>query len=175
MAITTRSDQETKDVAKKLATTLKGGDVVCLHGELGAGKTTFVKGLAEGLDITEMITSPTFTLMNVYELPEKKLKNTEIKKLIHIDTYRLKNEQELIAIGVEDYLGQPGVVTVIEWPEKVVGLLNKFSKESSPLATRSCLPAGRRSEVNLSAQRNSKVTNVSIDHLEEKTRSIVIG
>ncbi len=84
-----------------------------LHGELGAGKTTFTKGIAQGLDIKDQITSPTFTLMNVY-------KNG---RLVHIDTYRLKNAQELIDIGAEDYIGNPDSISVIEWPEKIKKLL----------------------------------------------------
>ncbi len=91
-----------------------------LSGDLGAGKTSLIKGIAVGLGIKQKITSPTFTLMNVYEIGNKKL---EIKKLIHIDTYRLKDEKELLEIGVEDYLGRPDTICAIEWPEKISGLL----------------------------------------------------
>ncbi|MBI5729027.1 MAG: tRNA (adenosine(37)-N6)-threonylcarbamoyltransferase complex ATPase subunit type 1 TsaE [Candidatus Magasanikbacteria bacterium] len=162
LKITSHSEDETKKTAAALAKTLAGGMVVCLHGELGAGKTTFVKGLAGGLGITENITSPTFTLMNVYKIQPthpysipppaasgirdlSKSGQAGILTLVHIDTYRLKNEQELVAIGVEDYLGEFGVVTVIEWPEKIAGLL-----------------------------KGKKVTNVTIDHRGETSRSIVI-
>ncbi len=134
----THSDEKTKDFGKKIAPSLRGGDVICLYGELGAGKTTLVKGIAEGLGITEEITSPTFTLMNVYGIKttDHSLQTTAnpshsavvrspstVVRLVHIDTYRLKNEQELIGIGVEDYLGQPDTVTIVEWPEKIEGLL----------------------------------------------------
>lgn len=136
MQTITHSDQETKAIGKELTAKLKGGDIVCLYGELGAGKTTLVKGLAEGLGITEEITSPTFTLMNVYpiglrtsdfglqnkSIHDRSLKS-EVRTLVHIDTYRLKNEQELLEIGVEDYLRQPHTLTVIEWPEKLTNLL----------------------------------------------------
>lgn len=120
METITRSVEATKALGKKLAATLTGGDIVALFGELGAGKTTLVKGIAEGLEIKEEITSPTFTLMNVYQIQSQKSK---VQSLVHIDTYRLKNEQELIAIGAQDYLGQPDTITVIEWPEKIRGLL----------------------------------------------------
>ncbi|HLD61292.1 MAG TPA: tRNA (adenosine(37)-N6)-threonylcarbamoyltransferase complex ATPase subunit type 1 TsaE [Patescibacteria group bacterium] len=120
MHFTTSSEQETKNFGQQFATHLKGGDIVCLYGELGAGKTTLVKGIAAGLGIKEEITSPTFTLMNIYKLSAK---SYQLKALVHIDTYRLKDEKELIEIGVEDYLGQPGTVTIIEWPEKIEGLL----------------------------------------------------
>lgn len=107
-------------MGKKLAARLRGGEIVCLYGELGAGKTTLVKGMAEGLGIKEEITSPTFTLMNVYRLPATAY---QLQALVHIDTYRLKNEQELRAIGAEDYIGKLETVTVIEWPEKMENLL----------------------------------------------------
>lgn len=142
MKITTNNEQETKKFAQEFAKNLKSGEVICLSGELGAGKTTFVKGLAEGLGISENITSPTFTLMNIYEIKNQQL---TINKLIHIDTYRLKNEAELIGIGVEDYLGQPNTISVVEWPEKIENLLKK-----------------------------NNVVNVSIDHLDQNSRIITI-
>ncbi len=125
MHTTTHSHAETAALGKKIAASLTGGIVVCLYGEMGAGKTTFVKGIAEGLGITENITSPTFTLMNVYEVHSSK---PIVQRLIHIDTYRLKDAKELLDIGVQDYLGQPGVVTIIEWPEKVEELLRGMKK-----------------------------------------------
>lgn len=118
---TTHSDQETKNFAKNFAARLKGGDIICLHGNLGAGKTTFVQGLAEGLGITNDITSPTFTLMNLYPVSPTKF---VFSKLVHIDTYRLEGAQELLDIGSEDYLGQKDTVTIIEWPEKIASLLS---------------------------------------------------
>lgn len=123
----TTSAQETKDFGQKLATELKGGEILCLYGELGAGKTTLVKGLAEGLGIKDDITSPTFTLMNIYNI---KNQVSDIKHLIHIDTYRLKNENELIEIGAMDYIGEPNTISIIEWPEKIENLLeNKKIKK----------------------------------------------
>ncbi len=109
----THSQRQTIAFGKKIAAELKGGDIVLLQGELGAGKTVLTKGIAQGLGITDNITSPTFTLMNIYK----------DGKLVHIDTYRLENEKQLIEIGVEDYLGNPNSICVIEWPEKVRGLL----------------------------------------------------
>lgn len=138
----THSDPETKQFAKDFAAQLTSGVIVCLHGDLGAGKTTFVKGLAEGLGIKEDITSPTFTLMNVYDIHNAKL---AVQKLIHIDTYRLKDELELMEIGVEDYLGQPGTATLVEWPEKIAGLLQ-----------------------------NKKVINIYIDHQGKDRRAIAV-
>jgi tRNA threonylcarbamoyladenosine biosynthesis protein TsaE len=140
--ITTQSETETKTLGKKIATTMTGGQIICLHGELGAGKTTFTKGLAEGLGITETITSPTFTLMNVYKVQSQKSK---VQSLVHIDTYRLKDANELLQIGAEDYIGEPNTLTLIEWPEKIKALLQ-----------------------------NKKVTNITIDHQTENSRLITI-
>lgn len=109
------SKEETINIGKKLAAQLQGGNILCLYGDLGAGKTTLVKGLAQALGIKKEITSPTFALMNIYE--------GKYFNLIHIDTYRLNNEQELKDIGVEDYLGIKKNICVIEWPEKIEGLL----------------------------------------------------
>ncbi len=114
----TSSEKQTKKLGEEIASRLRGGDILCLSGELGAGKTTLVKGLALGLGIKKEITSPTFALLNIYEV-----KKGDIKRLIHIDTYRLKNEEELLDIGAEDYLGADGTVCVVEWPEKIEGLL----------------------------------------------------
>ena len=115
---TTHTEQEMIDLGKKITTKLKGGDILLLHGELGAGKTTLTKGICQGLGIKDNITSPTFTLMNVYEVS-----NENIKQLVHIDTYRLENEQELFEIGIEDYLEDKDTVSIIEWPEKIKNLL----------------------------------------------------
>ncbi len=117
----TANDTETQEFGKKIATSLESGSIVCLYGELGAGKTTFTKGLATGFGVNTTITSPTFTLMNVYPVLDHPAR---ITTLIHIDTYRLNSAQELLDIGVEEYLGQPGTVTVIEWPEKIAELLH---------------------------------------------------
>ncbi len=110
-----KNEKESMEIGEKFAALVKGGDIVCLYGDLGAGKTTFVKGLAKALGVKKNITSPTFALLNIY--PTKKA------KIVHIDTYRLKNEQELIDIGIEDYLGAPDSICVVEWPEKMQMLL----------------------------------------------------
>lgn len=108
----TKSEKETISLGKKFARTLKGGEVVLLIGDLGAGKTTFVKGVAEGLGIKKVITSPTFVLMKAYQGKRSKGKG---KRLIHIDTYRGLSVADLENIGALEYFGQKDAVCFVEW------------------------------------------------------------
>ena len=95
-------------MASALAVKLRSGDVILLKGDLGAGKTEFVKGLAEGLAAAEPVTSPTFTLMNVYE---------GFLTIYHFDLYRLEQPEELEGIGFDEFVGGNGVA-VVEWPDR---------------------------------------------------------
>ncbi len=114
-----RSVEETIDIARKYAETLQSGDVVCLKGDLGTGKTHFVKGIADffHFDMSNVL-SPTFTLINEYsaDLP-----------IYHFDCYRIENETEALEIGVEEYFFGEGV-SLIEWPEKIPGLIPQHAK-----------------------------------------------
>lgn len=124
MIYKTNSFEETIELGKKLAENFEAGDIILLSGDLGAGKTALTKGIAKFFYIEKEITSPTFTLMNIYNID-----NSKIENLVHIDTYRLKNEDELIMIGVEDYLGKKETICIIEWPEKIIKFLkNKKTK-----------------------------------------------
>ncbi len=114
----TKSTKETINLGKKLAKKLHGGEILALSGNLGAGKTTLIKGIAAGLGIKKIITSPTFVLMKVY-----KVKHKNIKRLVHIDCYRIKKPSDIIAIGATEYFGKKDTVTVIEWPEKIKKIL----------------------------------------------------
>lgn len=107
----TNSEIETKRLAHKLALLLKPGDVLTLEGDLGAGKTTFTKGLGQALGIERTINSPTFTIMKQY--------NGEIN-LYHIDAYRLEDSED--DIGLEEYLPSDGI-TVVEWAVFIEDLL----------------------------------------------------
>ena len=120
----TNSPEETKKLAKEIASKLKGGETIGLIGELGAGKTVFVQGLAKGLGVKETVNSPTFVLMKVYKIRDSRF---AIRDLVHIDCYRLSNSQELLNIGVQEYFGRKDAVVVIEWAEKVKDLLPKNS------------------------------------------------
>jgi tRNA threonylcarbamoyladenosine biosynthesis protein TsaE len=125
MKIITHSEKETFNLAKKLAKKARGGEVYALSGELGAGKTVFVRGFAAGLGVKKNINSPTFVLMKIY--PVKKHKT--IKQICHIDAYRLRSAKDLAAIGAQDYLGKKDAVCFIEWPERVKKIF-KFKKIS---------------------------------------------
>lgn len=110
MQITTHSADETQALGQKLASRLAPGDVIAYFGDLGAGKTAFTRGLAQGLGITDPVTSPTYTIVNEYlsgRIP-----------LFHFDMYRLSSSDELFDIGWEDYL-QRGGVCAVEWSENV--------------------------------------------------------
>lgn len=113
MKIITKSEKETYNLAKKIASKMHGGEVLCLVGDLGAGKTAFTKGIAVGLGISNTITSPTFVLMKVYNLRSRLL------TLVHIDAYRLFDGEQLLHIGVGDYFNNPNCVTIIEWADRV--------------------------------------------------------
>ncbi|MDR0491439.1 MAG: tRNA (adenosine(37)-N6)-threonylcarbamoyltransferase complex ATPase subunit type 1 TsaE [Oscillospiraceae bacterium] len=113
MTVITNGELETICEGKKLGRAILPGAVVALSGGLGAGKTAFTRGLAEGLGITLPVTSPTFTIVNEY---------TGEATLFHFDAYRIENESELFDIGWDDYLDRKGVCAV-EWGEKVPGAL----------------------------------------------------
>ncbi len=105
----TNSEKETEQFGKELAKTLPYPSVLCFYGELGAGKTALIRGLAEGLGLTCRVSSPTFTIVNEYHGE---------KTLIHFDMYRLSDADELFEIGWEDYLSRNAVLAV-EWSENV--------------------------------------------------------
>ncbi|MFA6227681.1 MAG: tRNA (adenosine(37)-N6)-threonylcarbamoyltransferase complex ATPase subunit type 1 TsaE [Patescibacteria group bacterium] len=119
MKFISKSEKETYNFAKKLSKQLQGGEVFCLIGDLGAGKTAFTKGLAGGLGIKGIITSPTFVLMKNYKIESRQPAKSEIRQLVHIDAYRLIDGEQLAAIGALDYLSDPDCVTVIEWADRV--------------------------------------------------------
>lgn len=119
---TTNNPEQTKQLAKSLASRLKGGETIGLIGDFGAGKTVFVQGLAKAFSIKETVNSPTFVLMKIYNTT-----NTKIKTLVHVDAYRLNGSVELKDIGLEEYLGRKDAVALIEWAEKVKDILPKDS------------------------------------------------
>ena len=115
MKIKLNSLRETEQFGEKLGKVLKKGDVLCLNGDLGAGKTTLTKSIGLGLGVEEYITSPTFSLINEYRgnLP-----------VYHFDVYRLENVDELDDLGFDEYFFGEGVC-IIEWAEKIENMLPK--------------------------------------------------
>ena len=110
MQITTHSADETQALGQRLAKRLLPGDVIAYFGDLGAGKTALTRGIAQGLGVTDLVTSPTYTIVNEYL--------TGRIPLFHFDMYRLGSSDELFDIGWEDYLVRGGVCAV-EWSENV--------------------------------------------------------
>ena len=108
-----QSEKETKQLGFNLSKKVVKGSVISLRGSLGAGKTVFAKGFAEGLGITEAIVSPTFTLVQEYD---------GVLKMYNLDLYRLSGEDEFESMGGEDFL-YPDGVTLIEWSEKIEDML----------------------------------------------------
>lgn len=105
------SEAETEDIGAEFAKDLPRGSVVAMFGDLGAGKTAFVRGMAEGMGIDARVSSPTFTIVNEYL-------SDDGRDLIHFDMYRLGSSDELFDIGWEDYLAR-GAVCAVEWSENV--------------------------------------------------------
>lgn len=110
------SEESTREFAEKYAATLKPYDVVILDGEMGAGKTAFVKGLAKGLGIKEEVTSPTYAYMNDYD-----------GRLFHYDCYRIENAEQAERMGLADYFDMGGIC-VIEWAQNIAPLLPENCK-----------------------------------------------
>lgn len=107
--ITTNSPEETEAAGEALGRRIPDGTVIAMYGDLGAGKTAFVRGLARGMGIDTRVSSPTFTIVNEYQ---------GARTLIHFDMYRLGSADELFDIGWEDYLAR-GAVCAVEWSENV--------------------------------------------------------
>ncbi len=116
MKFISKSEKDTYKIAKKFERTLSGGEVVILNGDLGAGKTTFTKGLAKALGITENVTSPTFTLMNIY--------TSGRLTLYHFDMYRIEDESEALELGLDEFFNSNGVC-MIEWAENIRNMIPK--------------------------------------------------
>lgn len=117
------SPTQTQKIAKLLAKELKGNELICLTGDLGGGKTTFVQGLAKGLGIKEKITSPSFVLIKRYQLKDRPF--AKGRSFYHIDCYRLKNPREILDLGFEEILSQKNTTILIEWADKIKKILPK--------------------------------------------------
>jgi len=109
-----RSPEQTRRVGMRLGSLLQTGDMICLEGELGAGKTTLVQGMAQGWGSLDAVTSPTFVLVNVYRRPDA-------TRFFHLDAYRLDSVAEAEELDIDDLLAQGPLV--IEWPERIEPIL----------------------------------------------------
>ena len=117
---------ETENIAEIFSRDIREGDIICLNGDLGAGKTHFVRGFVKGFGlVAEVVSSPTFTIINEYEgeLP-----------IYHFDCYRLEHFSEALEIGAEEYFYGNGV-TIIEWPEKIQEILPDYTIDIRILVT----------------------------------------
>ena len=115
IVVNSKSEKDTFNVGKMIAQKLTGGEVIIFEGDLGAGKTVFSKGLAEGLGVKDIVTSPTFTILNIYQ--------GEKLNLYHFDMYRLTDADEARELGFEEYIKNPNGVCAIEWAEQTKQLL----------------------------------------------------
>jgi tRNA threonylcarbamoyladenosine biosynthesis protein TsaE len=141
------SPDETATVAAELAPQLVLGDVVCLRGELGAGKTTFTRALVAALGSPDLVSSPTFTLLHEYHSGKF--------PIAHLDCYRLENATEFVDAGLQDYLDRGEFLVLIEWPERIEASLPKqrwevnlieTGPESRVIKIMNCVPAGEHKE-----------------------------
>ena len=114
--IITLNYTETEEVGFKLAQTLELGSVVLLFGNLGAGKTVFSRGFARGLGITEPVSSPTYTIVQEYDIPDD-------GRLYHLDLYRISGVESALAFGVDEFLDDDNAINLIEWPMRIDGIL----------------------------------------------------
>lgn len=115
-----KSAEETMAIAENFAQSLKPATILALEGDLGSGKTTFIKGLAKGLGLADLdeVKSPTFALMHIYET---------VPPIYHFDLYRLESEKEIESIGFDEFLNQPATIICIEW----AGRAEKFLPPSA--------------------------------------------
>ena len=155
MMIKSQSEKQTQKIAGSLVQKIiktklgKNAIVIALEGELGAGKTTFVKGFAKALGIKSHITSPTFVILKKFQIPRfakasARRANSRFQILFHIDAYRLHNHRDLITLGIKEIIADPANIVLIEWAERVKKILPK------------------------------KYIGVHIDHINEHTRKINI-
>lgn len=116
----TQSTEETKALGTALAQKIEPGTLVCLAGDLGAGKTTFTQGFLAGMGADRPYTSPTFVIMKLYELPIPS--STGVKRIYHADAYRVE-EKDFRELGFAQWCEDPEGIVLLEWPERIANLL----------------------------------------------------
>jgi tRNA threonylcarbamoyladenosine biosynthesis protein TsaE len=182
--VVSRNEAETERIAARFARTLRGGEVILLTGELGAGKTVFVRGLAHGLGVRGRITSPTFVLMRIYRAHSRKpiagsrrggasklsafsSRLSALGFLVHVDAYRVRDARELEAIGLSEWIGRPDTVVAIEWGERVYQrlrdcvirvILTQKTGDQSTRAIRIVCPVVKLRDRALARPKNTRTT-----------------
>ena len=129
MKATSGSLEETKEIAESILRDLERGDratVLALVGDLGAGKTAFSQAVGETLGVEDPMQSPTFVIEKIYPIDARGFKH-----LIHIDAYRLDHEHELVSLGWQEIIADPDNIILIEWPERVKGIMPEDAKKIS--------------------------------------------
>lgn len=106
------SEEETEEIAYNIAKKTSVGTIVALRGNLGAGKTVFARGFARGLEIDDIISSPTFTLVKEYQIDK-------LNWLYHLDLYRISDADSALIFGIDEYMNDPNAIVLIEWPERI--------------------------------------------------------
>lgn len=114
MEIITDNAQQTQKLGEKIGRSLSRPEILCLYGDLGSGKTTFLQGLAKGLGIKKRITSPTFVFMKQYQ-----------SSFFHVDLYRINNVKEAKGLGLDEIFNNPKAIVAIEWAERIKEILPK--------------------------------------------------
>ena len=117
MVYYTNSDKETEAIGEQFGRSVKDGTVVAMYGDLGAGKTVIARGFARGLGITEAVSSPTYTIVQEYDIPESN------RRFYHLDLYRISDEHAALGFGVDEFLSDPDAWTLLEWPIRIKGIL----------------------------------------------------
>jgi tRNA threonylcarbamoyladenosine biosynthesis protein TsaE len=131
------SEEETVAFASSFAKKVSFGTMIALHGNLGSGKTVFARGFAQGLKIDDYVTSPTFTIVQEYPIDST-------HNLYHLDLYRINDENDAIAFGIDEFIFDPNSIALVEWPARIEGLWP------------------------------NKTINIYLEHISETERSITI-
>ncbi len=165
--IESNSSEYTKKIGEAFAKFLDPGDVVLLNGELGGGKTTFISGVAKGLNISQSVSSPSFTLINVYDFT----RNNKKLKMAHCDLYRISSVIDIVDIGLEDFIYDENTVTFIEWSDKIK---NNIFKNFLEICFEYCITStNNESEINIENQRRKITLASNNDYWDKKISEYV--
>ncbi|MHB8962221.1 MAG: tRNA (adenosine(37)-N6)-threonylcarbamoyltransferase complex ATPase subunit type 1 TsaE [Saccharofermentanales bacterium] len=120
-SVVSRGYDDTVAIARVFASYLTGGDIICMDGDLGAGKTAFASGIASGLGIEGIVPSPTFTILHEYSI-HPDVQNRGLSSFYHFDVYRLSGDDDFYSCGFDEYLRSEGSVCVVEWADRIRGV-----------------------------------------------------